>query len=200
MPDLDLTPLRSALAEFAAQGRAALLPALHAAQSIYGYLPEAVAAEVGRALGVPLADVHGVIDFYSMLYREPVGRTIVRVCADPACALRGADAVLDAACRKANVVMKGNTSADGAYTIERSTCLGLCNLPVAVNVSQSQRSLSFGQVRLDRKLLLPNPHFRSSLFDQRLGLAEKGLGLVVIGPAGILLECFTKASQRGAGL
>lgn len=139
MPDLDLTPLRSALAEFSPHGRTALLPALYAAQSIYGHLPEPVAAEVGRALNVPLADVYGVIDFYAMLYSEPVGKTIARVCADPACALRGADAVLDAACRAARVVMKGNTSSDGAYTIERATCLGLCNEGVAVHVTLPDR-------------------------------------------------------------
>ena len=50
MPDLDLTPLRSALAEFAPLGPTGLLPALHAAQAIYGWLPEPVAAEVGRVL------------------------------------------------------------------------------------------------------------------------------------------------------
>ena len=66
MTDSELDPLRSILAELAPQGRPALLPALHAAQQIYGWLPEPVAAEVGRALGVPLADVYGVIDFYAM--------------------------------------------------------------------------------------------------------------------------------------
>lgn len=63
MPEFDLTPVRSAIAPFVAQGRSGLLPALHAAQSIYGYLPEPIAAEVARALNVPLADVHGVIEF-----------------------------------------------------------------------------------------------------------------------------------------
>ena len=150
MSDLDLAPLRAMLADLASQGRTALLPALQAAQALYGYLPEPVAAEVARALHVPLADVHGVIDFYALLYREPVGRTIVRVCCDPVCALHGADAVLDAACRKARVMWKGNLSADGVYTIEQSPCLGLCHAPVAVNVTQAEpappRTLSFVRV------------------------------------------------------
>ncbi|HLF26186.1 MAG TPA: NADH-quinone oxidoreductase subunit NuoF [Anaerolineae bacterium] len=155
MPDLDLSPLHAALAGFAPLGRAGLLPALHTAQALYGYLPEPVAAEVGRMLGVPLADVYGVIDFYALFYAEPVGQTIVRVCTDPACAQRGADAVLDAACRKANVVLKGNTSADGRYTIERAPCLGLCNVGVAVNVTRSTEALarthniSFAHVTVD---------------------------------------------------
>ena len=73
MTDSELDPLRSILAELAPQGRAALLPALHAAQQFHGWIPEAVATEVGRVLGVPLADVHGVIDFYEMLSRQPFG-------------------------------------------------------------------------------------------------------------------------------
>ena len=135
MPEFDLTPVRSAIAPFIAQGRSVLLPALYAAQSIYGYLPEPIAAEVARALNVPLADVHGVIEFYSMLYAEPVGKTIVRVCTDPACALRGADEVLAAACRKARVAAPGETSPEGSFTIERSPCLGLCNVGAAVNIT-----------------------------------------------------------------
>ena len=139
MSNFDLTPLRSALAEFIPQGRAGLLPALHTAQALYGYLPEPVTAEVARALRVPLADVHGVIEFYSMFYNEPVGKTIVRVCADPACAMRGADGVLEAAQRKAN----------GDTTVERAPCLGLCNLGVAVNVTSGDRGLTYGNATPD---------------------------------------------------
>src|SRR5258706_7931828 len=97
MPDFDLALLQPVLTDFAPQGRTALLPALHAAQAIYGYLPEPVAAEVGRALGVPLSEVYGVIDFYAMFYREPAGRTLVRICTDPACALAGGEQLLAAA-------------------------------------------------------------------------------------------------------
>ena len=86
MSAIDLSLLEPTLTALAPRGRTALLPALHAAQDVYGYLPEPVAAAVGRALRVPLSEVYGVIDFYSMFYREPVGRTMVRVCADPACA------------------------------------------------------------------------------------------------------------------
>ena len=130
----DLAPLFSLLAPLRGQGRTALLPALHAAQAEYGYISEAIAEEIGKQLGVPLADVHGVIDFYTLLYREPVGRAVVRVCTDPSCALRGGDEVLAAACRLANVA-EGETAADGSVTVERTTCLGHCNSGVSVNVS-----------------------------------------------------------------
>jgi NADH:ubiquinone oxidoreductase subunit E len=57
MADLDLAPLQTALLGYRALGRSGLLPALHQAQSIYGYLPEPVVAEIGRTLDVPLAHV-----------------------------------------------------------------------------------------------------------------------------------------------
>src|SRR5512139_1796972 len=99
MTDSELDPLRSILGELAPQGRSALLPALHAAQRLYGWLSESVATEVGRALGVPLAEVFGVIDFYAMFYRQPMGRTVLRVCSAPVCGLAGADAIAQALCR-----------------------------------------------------------------------------------------------------
>ncbi len=135
MSDIDLAPLDAILTEFVPQGRTALLPALHAAQSYYGYLPEPVASRVGQMLGVPLADVYGVIDFYSMFYREPVGRTVIQVCGDPACALAGSDAVMQAICRHLGTA-PGAISADGAFTVERAPCLGLCEHAPAALVGE----------------------------------------------------------------
>jgi NADH-quinone oxidoreductase subunit F len=96
------------------------------AQQLYGWLPEAVAAEVGRALGVPLADVHGVIDFYDMFSREPTGRTVLRVCASPVCALAAGGGVAEALCRHLHLEA-GEVSADGAFSVEQAPCLGLCD-------------------------------------------------------------------------
>ncbi len=133
MPEEDLKPLLSTLARLAPEGRAALLPALHAAQAMYGYISERVAQAVAQALGVPLADVYGVIEFYSMFYDRPVGRSILRICTDAACQLRGSEKALDEACQRYGVV-EGQMSADGEWTVERAPCLGLCNRAPAVNL------------------------------------------------------------------
>jgi len=77
MIEIDLTPLQTRLAELSPLGRTSLLPALHMAQELYGYIPEPLATEIGKSLGVPLADVHGVIEFYSLFYNEPVGKKII---------------------------------------------------------------------------------------------------------------------------
>lgn len=126
MSESDLSRLRSTLAEFAPRGRSGLLPALHAAQRLYGWIPEAVAAEVSRVLNVPLADVCGVIDFYQMLSRRPLGRTVVRVCGAPACAVSGADELIEAIGRHLKVG-PGEVTADGKFTVEHAPCLGLCD-------------------------------------------------------------------------
>jgi NADH-quinone oxidoreductase subunit F len=123
--DLDLEALGPGLDPFTHLGRTALLPALQSAQAIYGHLPPPVAQEVGRRLGVPLADVYGVIDFYSMLYTEPVGERIVRVCGDPPCAQAGGTELL--AALTAHLKVQPNAvTADGKWTVERAPCLGRC--------------------------------------------------------------------------
>ena len=71
MTEPDLAPLHSILAEYAPKGRPGLLPALHAAQAIYGYLPEAVAAEVGRTPNLPPAGSYGGVGFFTMFYPPP---------------------------------------------------------------------------------------------------------------------------------
>jgi len=136
MTDSELEPLRSILAQLAPQGRSALLPALHAAQKIYGWLAEPVVAEVGRALHVPLADLYGVIDFYAMFQRQPAGRIVVRVCNAPVCALAGADGVAQALCRYLQID-PGEVSSDGAVSVEHVPCLGLCDRAPALLVNET---------------------------------------------------------------
>src|SRR5262247_1153245 len=136
MTDSELEPLHSLLSELAPQGRRGLLPALHAAQQIYGCLAEPVVAVVAHALGVPLADVDGVIDFYAMFQRRLAGRTTVRVCSAPVCALAGADAVARALCRHLQIE-PGEISSDGAFAVEHAPCLGLCDRAPALLVNEA---------------------------------------------------------------
>ncbi|MBV6395015.1 MAG: Electron transport complex subunit RsxC [Anaerolineales bacterium] len=125
MPDFDLAPLTPAIEKYIPLGRPGLLPALHAAQKIYGWIPESVAAEIARHLRVPLADVHGVIEFYSMFYNEPTSRRVIRVCTDIVCGLKGGDGILNRLCEK-HGLQPHQTTGDLSLTIESSPCLGLC--------------------------------------------------------------------------
>lgn len=135
MSEFDLVPIKAAIESYIPLGRSGLLPALHAAQKVYGWLPEVVAAEVARSLHVPLADVHGVIEFYSLFYNEPLGRRVIRVCTDQACALKNAQGVLDHLYHH-HGVEPGGTTAGNAVTIEASPCLGLCEQAPAALVNE----------------------------------------------------------------
>src|SRR5512133_1154727 len=110
MPEFDLAPIQSAIEAYLPLGRSGLLPALHAAQKVYGWLPEVVAAEVARSLHVPLADVHGVIEFYSLFYNEPVGKRILRICTDQACALKNGPGILEHLCHQHGIQPGGTTA------------------------------------------------------------------------------------------
>ncbi len=119
------------LKTLAPEGRTALLPALHAAQEQFGYISDQVAAQIGRALGVPLAEVFGVVEFYTLFHREPVGEVHLHICNDPACALAGADTVFKQIVFQTTQPVAGEPA---SVKVEKSPCLGLCDHAPAVLV------------------------------------------------------------------
>jgi NADH-quinone oxidoreductase subunit F len=122
------------LTRYIGRGRDALLPILWDVQTAYGHISKEAVHQISHLLRVPEADIYGVISFYTLFHSEPTGERIIRVCTDPSCALRGADAVLDGVCQRVDVP-HGGTSADGKYTVEHSPCLGLCERAPAALVS-----------------------------------------------------------------
>ncbi len=129
-------PLAQILERRAAGGRGELVPTLFEAQAVYGHLPEGVVEAIGQSLGVPLAEIHGVIEFYSMLYSRPTGRTMVRVCTSPMCGQAGAEAALQAACAALGV-QPGQVTSNGAFEVEAVECLGLCDHAPAALVGET---------------------------------------------------------------
>jgi NADH-quinone oxidoreductase subunit F len=122
---VDLALLTPVLQKYDGRKRDALLPMLHDAQALYGWLPREVQEAIGRALNVPLAEVHGVIEFYTMLYNQPTAKTVIRVCQDPACYLAGSIAV-SKKIEESLAVSDGQTTAGGDITFEHVPCLGMC--------------------------------------------------------------------------
>jgi len=152
MSETNLASLQSAIEPYLTLGRSGLLPALHAAQKIYGWISEPVAAEIAKSLRVPLADVHGVIEFYTLFYNEPVGKKFIRVCTDQACALKDADGLLSHLCAH-HGIKPGQTTPDGATTIEASPCLGLCEQAPAIlygDEAETNVNLKTGSYELGR--------------------------------------------------
>ena len=107
--------------------RGGLLPALHALQRDFGYIDSAATPLLAEAFGLSQAEVHGVIAFYHEFRRTRPGRHVVRLCVAEACQARGAEALL-AGLRDRLGIGLGETSADGAVTLEPVYCLGNCAL------------------------------------------------------------------------
>lgn len=183
MPELDLSPLQSRLIELSPQGRAGMLPALQAVQAMFGYIPQEAAEAVGKSLGVPLVDVYGVIEFYTMLYSQPVGRIVFQVCTDPPCQFAGGEGVLQSVCRQLGL-HPGETSADGATTVERATCLGLCaHAPAALSNSligeagPSQIAIGNANTLAPAQLIhFPGPQPATPVYGERRLTVRCGMG------------------------
>jgi NADH-quinone oxidoreductase subunit F len=130
---IELAALEPILERYRGRGREALLPLLHEAQAVNGWLPREVLQAIGETLRVPLSDIHGVVEFYSMFYNEPTARRVIRVCFDPACHMAGGPAVRLALEERLGL-KPGETSADGSITYETVPCLGMCeHAPNALN-------------------------------------------------------------------
>ena len=112
--------------------RRALVQVLQDIQDRYRWLPPEALEHVAETLGVPLAQVYGVATFYRAFSLAPRGRHVCTVCLGTACHVRGGRAVLEAFERRLGIAA-GQTTSDGAYTLERVNCLGACALaPLAV--------------------------------------------------------------------
>jgi NADH-quinone oxidoreductase subunit E len=119
-------------------GRSAVMPALRAAQERYGWLPPEALREVGEALELTPAYCKAIASFYDMYHLEPVGRCLVEVCTNLACALVGAQAVVEAFEQELGVA-PGETTEDGAFTFRTIECAGGCGYAPVVVVDSHYR-------------------------------------------------------------
>jgi formate dehydrogenase subunit gamma len=103
----------------------ATLPILHALQAEFGYVPAEAEPMIAHALNLSRAEVHGVVSFYHDFRRAPPGRHVLKLCRAEACQAVGADALHEHACKRLGVAL-GETTPDGAVTVEQVFCLGLC--------------------------------------------------------------------------
>lgn len=86
-------------------------------------------------LNIPYSYVHGVVTFYSMFSLKPRGRYIIRLCESPPCHLMGSESLLDYLKKKLKV-NAGETTADGMFTLELASCLGICGVAPALMMNE----------------------------------------------------------------
>jgi len=113
------------LSRFPMRG-SALLPALYLVQEEKGHVSDESMEYVASKIGVSPAFVAGVVSFYTMFHRQPVGRHHIQVCRTLPCALSGSDNLM--AHLKARLgIRDGETRADGKFSLASVECLGACD-------------------------------------------------------------------------
>ncbi len=114
---------------------AALLPALWIVQRERGWVSDDGMAEVAEVLELTPAYVKGVVTFYTMYHRHPVGKYFIQVCTTSPCGICGADDVVKAFLQQTKAGELGVTSPDNKYTVIEVECLGACGFstPVMIN-------------------------------------------------------------------
>lgn len=122
--------------------KGALIAILHKAQNIFGYLPRDVQLYIARKLGIPGAEVYGVVSFYSYFTTKPGGKHTISVCMGTACFVRGADKIIERLKEKLDVESNEITE-DGLFTLKDVRCIGACGLAPVVMVDDKV----FGRVK-----------------------------------------------------
>ncbi|MBZ0309677.1 MAG: NAD(P)H-dependent oxidoreductase subunit E, partial [Anaerolineae bacterium] len=145
--------LEAILSRYENRKRDALIPLLWEVQTAFGFISAEAVHEISHTLHVPEADIYGVIGFYSLFHDHPTGEKIIRVCTDPSCGIAGADAVLHDLCHHLGI-QHGETTSDGQYTVEHSTCLGMCeHAPAALISQRGMGEKSVGDIKNADELL-----------------------------------------------
>ena len=107
--------------------KGSLIPVLHEAQNLFGYLPIEVQQVIARELKVPLAEIYGVITFYTQFSLKPKGKFKIQVCLGTACYVKGANLILDKLKEKLGINV-GDCSEDGLFSLDICRCIGACGL------------------------------------------------------------------------
>jgi len=125
---------------------AALIPVLHTAQRLQGWLSEQTMDYCGDTVGVPHTRVREVITFYTMFHTKPVGKTHVQICVNLSCWLLGSDKLV-ATCKKTMGTRQFEPTADGRHSWCEVECLAACGgAPAAQINDQYYENLSVDQL------------------------------------------------------
>ncbi|MDP4091766.1 MAG: NADH-quinone oxidoreductase subunit NuoE [Bacillota bacterium] len=105
----------------------ALIPVLHEAQELYGYLPMEVQMKISEGLGITLSEIYGVVTFYTQFSLKPKGKNRISVCLGTACYVKGANHILDKLKEKLGIEV-GDCTEDGKFSLDACRCIGACGL------------------------------------------------------------------------
>ncbi len=125
--------LMAVIAEHKGQEGAAI-PVLHKAQEIYGYLPIEVQEMISEGLDVPLAEIYGIVTFYTQFSINPKGKYQIGICLGTACYVKGSGDILDKV-KEILGIDVGECTPDGLFSIDATRCIGACGLAPVMTVN-----------------------------------------------------------------
>ncbi len=111
-----------------------LIPILNEVQEKYGYVPKVAQAEISEYLGISMAEIYGVVTFYSRFTLEPKGKYNISVCLGTACFVKGSQKILDRLKDRLKLE-EGQTSSDGKFSIDTTRCVGACGIAPVFTVN-----------------------------------------------------------------
>lgn len=112
----------------------ALIPVLHEAQELFGYLPYEVQSRIAEGLEIPLSKVYGVVTFYTQFSLQQKGRYRINVCMGTACYVKGAADILQRFQEKLSITV-GECTPDGKFSLDSCRCVGACGLAPVVTIN-----------------------------------------------------------------
>ena len=104
-----------------------LIAILNEVQEKYGYIPQQSQMEISKYLDMPMAEIYGVITFYSRFTTAPKGKYNIAVCLGTACFVKGSQSILDRLKERLKI-SGGETTPDGKFSIDEVRCVGACGL------------------------------------------------------------------------
>ena len=111
-----------------------LLMILSDIQKEYGYIPLDVQQIVSQKTGISVAEIYGVVTFYSFFSLEPKGKYVIGCCLGTACYVKGAQQIIDKFCEILGI-QPGQTTEDGLFSIDALRCIGACAAAPAVTIN-----------------------------------------------------------------
>ncbi len=111
-----------------------LIQILNEIQEHYGYIPIEVQKEVSEFLSIPMAEIYGVVTFYSRFSLKPKGKYNISICLGTACFVKGSQKIMDRLQERLKI-KPGETTEDGLFSIEETRCVGACGLAPVFTVN-----------------------------------------------------------------
>ncbi len=103
-------------------------------QNEYGYIPLEVQEIVSQKTGISVAEIYGVVTFYSFFSLTPKGKYVIGCCLGTACYVKGAQQVIDKFSELLHI-KPGETTEDGLFTLDALRCIGACGIAPAVSIN-----------------------------------------------------------------